>query len=326
MEPIKVGRAIRRGNRPGRHPAGRIVAGSGRADSKKVGDAGVETLASSMATRHDAPARRLLALAAFGLLAACGPDDAPAPRSPAELSAQTAPDVLEPTFVDVYVHGALDSLYSAEYERVSGICQGQPSSCWPENLDDTVVRLAPYWLAAEEGEAAGWLGSRLKTEGRWPYASLLALAEDGAEITLLESIGDWGYGLTLPVRDLRGERLQPWILADLGAWIALDGGPGLGIVEGPYGLTGRLWRFDSIVAESAASAEEVSLPEGVYMVLAVEDGTVRFRAESDQDMPCGDEMDEASPAAEPPHYEVRIEALQDERGWPRVEVAYPKGC
>lgn len=248
------------------------------------------------------------------------PTVADAPGAP---SPESAPPP-EPTFVDAYVHGALDSIYNAEYQRLQELCQGEPESCWAENLDRTPVRLAPYWLGAETDELGGWLSARLESQGRWPYAALVAEGAEGTTAVVFENLGDWGYGMTVPVRQLLGDRFQPWFLADLGAWLSLDGGPGFGVLEGPFGLSGRLWYFQALETTEADGAL-VTLPEGVYMVLGVEDGRVRFRAEIPQDMPCGEDVDSV-PTVEVEVLVMPVEALLDEVGRPMVDVAFPKGC
>ncbi len=231
---------------------------------------------------------------------------------------------LPPTFVDAYVHGPLDSIYSAEYQRLEELCRGQGDACWGQNLDSTAVRLSSYWLEASGDVPAGWVSARLRTQGRWPYAALVAQGNDGSTVTVFENVGDWGYGFTLPVRQVQRDRFQPWFLADLGAWLSLDGGPGFGVLEGPFGLTGRLWNFQPLEV-AGADGESIAVPAGVYMVLGVEDGRVRFRAEIPQDMPCGEEEDSV-PTVETEIHEVPVEALLDDEGRPKVDVAYPKGC
>lgn len=222
------------------------------------------------------------------------------------------------------MHGPLDSIYNAEYQRVGEVCSGQPEACWVENLDTTAVQLAPYWLDADGEAPAGWLAARLRARGPWPYAALVARGADGGEVTVLDDLGDWGYGLTMPVREMGDARFQPWLLADLGGWLSLEGGPGFGIVDGPYGLTGRLWYFQAVDV-MGPGGESITVPAGVYMVLGVEDGRVRFRPEIPQDMPCDPDAD-SLPASEPEVYSAPIQGLLDEEGRPRVDVAYGRGC
>ena len=263
----------------------------------------------------NACSRRLLLVAALAVPAAT------VAASPLDLDAQEPP-----TFVDAYISGPLDSIYNAEYQRLGTLCQGEPESCWADNLDTTAVALAPLWFDAEATARQGSLSARLRTSGQWPYAALLASGSDGRVVTVLEDMGDWGYGLTMPVRSVQGERFQPWLLSDLDAWLPLEGGPGFGVVDGPYGLEGRLWYLPATQIPAAApGGEPTVLPDGVYMILAVDGGLVRLRAEIPQDMPCGDEV-EPVPASEPEVHVIPVGALLDEEGRPRVNVAYGRGC
>ncbi|NNF12561.1 MAG: hypothetical protein HKN72_05040 [Gemmatimonadetes bacterium] len=248
------------------------------------------------------------------------------PPPPAPASAAIAAPMLddEPKFVDAYLHGPLDSIYNVEYQRLEELCRGQPEACWAQNLDSTAVPLARYWRGAGDDEPAGWLSARLRTQGRWPYAALVAQGDDAAAVTLIEDVGDWGYGMTVPIRQVQGDRFQPWFLAEMGVWLSLDGGRGFSVLEGPFGLTGRLWYFQHLEAAGAVGESSI-VPAGVYMVLGVENGQVRFRAEIPQDMPCGEDVDSV-PTVEVEILEVPVEALLDEAGRPRVDVAYGKGC
>jgi len=146
----------------------------------------------------------------------------------------------------------------------------------------------------------------------------------GPEVPLVDDVGDWGYGSTLDLMEARDGWLRPWLLAPAGGhWLGPDGGPGLGLVDGPYGLEGRLWRLGPVPASPEGGAE---LPEGVYMVLEVGDGIVRLRPELPEDMDCGEPIDSAAPAAPAPVYEMPLGRLLDASGRPRVKVAYGKGC
>lgn len=244
------------------------------------------------------------------------------PERPAVADVAATPEA-PPTFIDVYVYGPLDSIYNAEYERLGALCQGEGDGCWVDNLDTTAVRLAPYWHESTGGEPAGWLSARLRTDGRWPYAALVAQADDGAETTLMD-LGDWGYGMTLAVQDVREERFRPWLLDELGGWLAFGEAPGFGVVDGPYGLEGRLWTFEGFETPDTGG-NSVEVAAGVYMVLSVEDGFVRFRRELPQDMPCEGDV-EPVPVRDEDIRTVPISALLDDSGRPRVQVAYGKGC
>lgn len=251
--------------------------------------------------------------------AAMGRDGAAPPEAAAS---DTVP---VPMFVTAYVSGPLDSIYNAEYQRLGDVCQGEPDTCWAENLDTTAVRLARYWPDAEAEAPAGWLAARLRPLGRWPYAAMVVQPSEGRETTVLDDLGDWGYGMTLPVRAFEGDRFQPWLLGDVGGWLDVDGGPGFGIVEGPFGLEGRLWQLGPTDIPGTGGEEEaLTLADGVYMVLSVVNGVVQLRPEVRSDMDCGG--DERELPENPPVHDVPLERLLDADGRPQVEVAYGKGC
>lgn len=225
-----------------------------------------------------------------------------------------------PQFVGVWLGGPLDSLYNAEYARVQEACRGAGEACYAQELDTTAVRLAPVWAIPRASQPAGWLVARLRPRGAFPYATLLFAGPDGTQVPLIEDLGDWGYGMTLDLVEARDGWLRPWILqATAAPWISPEGGPGFGILEGPFGLEGRLWR------RVAAAAISDGLPDGVFMVLAVSDGVVRYRAELPSDMDCGEPLPGTPVPAVSPR-EVPLTRLLDALGRPLVELAYPRGC
>jgi hypothetical protein len=207
--------------------------------------------------------------------------------------------------------GPLDSLYNAEYQRLATTCRGAGDACYLRELDSTAVRLAPVWSSPGASQPVGWLATRLRARGAYPYAGLLFVGADGREVPLAEDLGDWGYGATLDLLEFRTGWLRPWLLQPAGDyWLQTDGGPGFGVVEGPYGLEGRLWRLE---------------PAGTFMVLSVEAGVVRRRPELPFDMACGEPVDSAAYPAVPVQ-SVPLAELLDPAGRPRVEVADPRGC
>lgn len=235
-----------------------------------------------------------------------------------------------PQFADVWIGGPLDSLYAAESARLQETCQPADTPCFAAELDTTAVTLIPVW-SAPDGDPVGHLVSALRPRGRYPFATLLYRPEQGPDVVVREDVGDWGYGLTLPVAG----RTEGWVgLRAPGAtdplWVPTDGErPGFGIVE-VYGLAGRLWRLGPVPGTRADGAS-LTVPAGVYLVLEVADGTVRLRPEIPSDMPCGREPADpgAVPAADPgtvPEYTVPLDALTAPDGRPAVEPAYPKGC
>ncbi len=250
----------------------------------------------------------MLRIATIGLVAA-------ATSLPAVLSAQTL------AFADVWMGGPLDSIYNVEYERVQRACRGRGDACYAAELDGTPVRLAPVYDAPDAGrEPVGWIAAQLRPRGQWPYAALVFQGADGQEVTLLDDLGDWGYGTTLALAEHRTDWLRPWLLEEPGGyWLSMEGGRGYGVVDGPYGVEGRLWRLGPV--ESASG----TLSAGVYMIVGVEGGTVSLRAEIPQDMDCGG-ADDVAPGPEPETHRIPAEALLDAGGRPTVEVAYPKGC
>lgn len=238
-----------------------------------------------------------------------------------------------PQFLDVWFGGPLDSIYNAEYQRLPSVCRGRGDDCYAIELDTTAVRLVPVLPGPGAEEPAGWIIARLRTRGEWPYAALLFQDRSGAETTLRQDLGDWGYGSTLALRRVRDGWAQLRILEPVGDfWIEIDqSSPGFGVVEGPYGLDRRLWTLGPVAAvpvsgAGAAAGVEVELPEGVYMILEVRNGTVRLRPELPQDMDCGEPEDSVALAEPSPIFEVPLTALLDPVGSPRVEPAYGKGC
>ena len=238
-----------------------------------------------------------------------------------------------PQFVEAWFGGPLDSIYNAEYQRLATACAGAGDTCWSANLDSTAVRLVPLHAEPAGADTVGWLATRLRTHGQWPYAALVFQGADGGESTLVEELGDWGYGSTLDLRAIRDGWIQPWILAAVGDyWLdPAAEAPGFGVVDGPFGLEDRLWYFQPLQATLAeagpgAAAAPVDLPEAVYMILEVSDGTVRLRAETPTDMACGEPIDSAAAAAPVPVYELSLASLLDATGRPTVQVAYGRGC
>jgi uncharacterized protein (TIGR02246 family) len=246
--------------------------------------------------------------------------------TPAVSVAQGAPEpAAEPLFAGVWMGGPLDSIYNAEYQRVQTVCAGAGDACYQTELDTTAVRLAPVFPSPDVGEPSGWLAARLRARGAWPYAGLLFVSAEGVEVPLIDDLGDWGYGSALDLVEARDGWLRPWMLAPAGGhWLGPEGGPGLGLVDGPYGLEGRLWRLGPVVASGPGGGAE--LPEGVYMVLEVRGGTARLRQELPEDMACGEPIDSTALAPPAPVHEVPLAQLLDASGRPRVQVAYGKGC
>lgn len=240
----------------------------------------------------------------------------------APCAGQERPETPVPLFAEVWVGGPLDSIYTAEYARLNEVC-GSDDACFRERLDTTAVRLAPVWSGPTDSEPGGWLAARLATDGRWPRGVLL-YRTDGLEIILRQDLGDWGYGVTLPLADTTSDRLSP-IFPQLSgsAWLPRSDARGWGVLA-VFGLEGRLWRLDSVQGRRLSDGENVELPPGVYMALEVTGGHVVLRPEIPSDMPCG-EIEEPDPEA-PPAYEVPLERLVGPEGIPRVDVAYPKGC
>lgn len=264
------------------------------------------------------PVRTLFALA---VVAWCHVVVTPAgAQAPGTTRDPVVPDL---RFADVWLGGPLDSIYNAEYARLAEACAGQADACHEAGLDTTAVRLGPTFSEPGASQPSGWIAARLRARGRWPYAGLVFVHAEGGEVPLIDDVGDWGYGTTLDLLDARGEWIRPRMLEAAGGhWIGPGPAPGLGVVEGAYGLEGRLWRFESV--STASGAPEV--PGGVYLVLEVAGGVVTFRPEIPTDMACGEPVDTAVSAAEVPVHRVPVARLLDPDARPRVEVAYPRGC
>lgn len=232
-----------------------------------------------------------------------------------------------PLFADVWIGGPLDSLYNAEYARLHVLCEPVDPACFTNGVDTTAALLAPVRDEPGATEPAGWLIARLGASGTYLYATLLYRSGDGGVTVLVEDLGDWGYGTTLPLAETAGE----WLLVaapavDAPMWLSRDGTAGFGVAE-VFGLEGRLWRLGPVEDARTAGGGHATIPAGVYLVLDVAADGVRLRPELPADMPCGDPIDDAEKTTERvPVYEVPLERLIDRNGLPTVEKAYPKGC
>ncbi|MGK7310608.1 MAG: hypothetical protein ACN0LA_00075 [Candidatus Longimicrobiales bacterium M2_2A_002] len=228
-----------------------------------------------------------------------------------------------PRFANVWIGGPLDSIYSAEYARLQETCENVDTACFAAELDTTAVVLGPVW-SSPDGDTVGHLAAALRPRGRYPYATLLYRPTQGPDVVVREDLGDWGYGVTLPLAD----RAEGWVRlrvpdADPPLWLPADiERRGFGVVD-VYGLSGRLWRLGPAVGTDAGGGD-ATVPAGVYFVLEVADGTVRLRPEVPSDMPCGGEPRPAP--ASVPEFAVPLDALTRPDGRLAVEPAYPKGC
>lgn len=228
-----------------------------------------------------------------------------------------------PLFANAWIGGPLDSVYSAEYARLQETCENVDTACFEAELDTTAVVLTRV-RGSPGGDTVGHLLAALRPRGRYPYATLLYRPVQGPDVVVQEDIGDWGYGVTLPLAD----RTRGWVRlrvshADAPLWLPADADDrGFGIVD-IYGLTGRLWRLGPVDG-TGGDGREVTVPEGVYFVLDVDDDAIRLRPELPTDMPCGEER--AAPPGSVTEYSIPLDALEDPDGRLAVELAYPKGC
>jgi len=166
-----------------------------------------------------------------------------------EVSAQGEDGTPPLQFVAVWFGGALDSIYSAEYQRLSSECSELGDACWVERLDSTAVPIVPVWAEPGAAEPVGRLVARLRTDDRWPHAALLFQGTDGREVTLLAEMGDWGYRSILAIRDWRDGLFQPWLLEPVGDYWIGESEEGYGLIaDPPFGLAENLWRFGPLRA------------------------------------------------------------------------------
>lgn len=264
---------------------------------------------------HEATIRDYLS----GVEAAFGDADGALARA----SSTSLSQVEEPRFADLWVGRRLDSLYNAEYARLHETCDAGDDGCFARNLDTAAIPLAPVRGDAAASGSTGWLMARLRTSGAYLHASLLYRPDTGGDTVLREDMGDWGYGVTVPISASSGDSIGlrfPGVETPL--WLHPDSAPGF--VTETYGLEGRLWRLGPVAARRAADLVAVELPRDVFLVLEISEGLVRLRPELPGDMDCGQ-----SAAPDPQQgvvYEVALEQLVDDDGRAAVEVAYGKGC
>lgn len=241
------------------------------------------------------------------------------------LTAQSGTEGREgPRFADLWIGGPLDSLYRAEFERLHAECPPAEGACFSRDLDTTAVVLTRVWTGPLSLRSAGWLVTGLRASGSRMYASLVYRPETGEEVVLREDLGDWGYGVSLPLAGVTADRLGLSLPAmDEPLWISAGQSRAFGVVE-VYGLQGRLWQLSSMPARRQADGVIVELDAGVYLILDVSRGLVRLRPEIPSDMACGQEV--SSNPDDVPWFEVALDRLVGPDGLPMVEKAYGRGC
>jgi len=220
----------------------------------------------------------------------------------------------------------LDAPYSEATERLLDACGSYREACFREHHEPVELVVDTLRAGPSLGrEPVAVLVARLvvpEGPGTLGYR-LLARPADGGPDRLLRRLGDWGYGVGFVVREWTrdGWTRLPDSAAARGGWMSTGTGGLRGGVGSP---AGRVWRLESVEARRTSSGETVTVEAGVYWILAVEEGTVRFRPELPSDMACGRDVPPDPP--DPPVYESAVEAFFAADGSPRLERAYPRGC
>lgn len=220
----------------------------------------------------------------------------------------------------------LDAPYSEATERLLDACGSYRETCFREHHEPVELVVDTLRARPASGaETAGVLVARLvvpEGPGALGYRLLVRPADGGAD-RVLRTLDDWGYGVGFVVREWtrEGWARLPGSAGPRGSWISTESGGLRGAVGSP---AGRGWRLESVEARRTRTDETVVVEPGVYWILAVEEGTVRFRPELPSDMACGRDVPPDPP--DPPVYEASVESFFGADGSPRLQRAYPRGC
>lgn len=245
--------------------------------------------------------------------------------APAPLSAQTSAVDDGPRFALLWLGTRIDSLYQAEHARVRDVCASADTTCFIRELDTTPLRITRTYGAPDRLQPLGWLAAGLRTEGPWPYARLLHEPDEGAAVELMENVGDWGYGLTLPLMEVRGEWVRPAFPASSGLfWLTDAEEDGDRFHVEVFGLAGLRWYAGPLRARRVQDGAVMELPAAIYFVQEVERGRVRLRPTIPSDMPC--DPDAPPDPEDVPFYDVPLSRLLGPDGVPTVRWADAKGC
>lgn len=247
-------------------------------------------------------------------------------QASAQLSAQTSGVDDGPRFGLLWLGTRIDSLYQAEVARIQNACAPADTTCFARELNTQPLRLTRTYGSPDRSRPLGWLAAGMRTEGAWPDVALLHESDEGSTVELMERVGDWGYGLTLPLREVRDAWVRPAFPASSELlWItdAEGNGDRFDVVE-VFGLAGRRWYAESLLARRVPDGVEVELPAGIFFIEEVERGRVRLRHTIPSDMPC--DPDAPPDPKEVPLYDVTLSQLLRADGIAAVWWADAKGC
>jgi hypothetical protein len=241
------------------------------------------------------------------------------------LSAQASAVDDGPRFALLWLGTRIDSLYQTEVARVRERCATADTTCFIRELKTTPLRITRTYGTPDRVQPLGWLAAGLRTEGPWPYVTLLHEPEEGAAVELMENVGDWGYGLALPLIEVRGDWVRPAFPASSGLlWFINAEEDSDRLVVEVFGLAGRRWYAGPLRARRVKDGAEVDLPNAIYFIKEVERGRVRLRPTIPSDMPCDPEG--APDPDDVAFYDVPLHQLLGPDDVPSVWWADAKGC
>jgi hypothetical protein len=245
--------------------------------------------------------------------------------APVPLSAQASAVDDGPRFALLWLGTRIDSLYQAEVARVRDVCPSADTTCFIRELDTTPLRITRAYGTPDGLQPLGWLAAGLRTEGPWPYVTLLHEPDGGAAVELMKNAGDWGYGLTLPLIEVRGDWVRPALPASSGLlWFTNGEEDSDRFVVEVFGLAGRRWYAGPLQARRVWDGADVDLPNAIYFIQEVERGRVRLRPTIPSDMPC--DPDAPPDPDDVALYDVPLRQLLGPDDVPIVWWADAKGC
>jgi hypothetical protein len=143
----------------------------------------------------------------------------------------------------------------------------------------------------------------------------------GRSVTWLESVGDWHYGIEVPGVRISRDWIQPVGRAfPADGWLFSKNQSFEALVEP---LVDDILALPELWATRANSSTQRIQP-GSYLIQAVTNGAVTFRAEVATDMACGEDVE--PPAVMPPSFRAEARESFDRNGKALFSRIYQKGC